>query len=134
MIDVKPVMEVKSRIGSVKKLPKGTCISYGRTYTLERDSVVAAVPIGYADGLNRLLSNRQEFLLHGQRVRQIGRVCMDMCMIDVTDIPDVKIGDVVTIFGEEGLLQEKADTVGTITYEMMCAAAPRVPRVYLDEA
>ena len=59
-------MEVKSRIGSVKKLPKGTCISYGRTYTLERDSVVAAVPIGYADGLNRLLSNRQEFLLHGQ--------------------------------------------------------------------
>ena len=133
MIDVKPVMEVKSRIGSVKKLPKGTCISYGRTYTLERDSVVAAVPIGYADGLNRLLSNRQEFILHGQRVRQIGRVCMDMCMIDVTDIPDVKIGDVVTIFGEEGLLQEKADTVGTITYEMMCAVAPRVTRVYLDE-
>lgn len=86
--------------------------------------MVAAVPIGYADGLNRLLSNRQEFLLHGQRVRQIGRVCMDMCMIDVTDIPDVKIGDVVTIFGEEGLLQEKADTVGTITYEMMCAVAP----------
>lgn len=132
MIDVRPVMEVKSRIASVKRLPAGTCISYGRTYTLERDSVVAAVPIGYADGLNRLLSNRQEFLLQGKRVRQIGRVCMDMCMIDVTDFTGVKIGDVVTIFGEEGLLQEKADTVGTITYEMMCAVAPRVPRVYME--
>ena len=132
MIDLQPVMEVKSRIASVKKLPRGTCISYGRTYTLERDSVVAAVPIGYADGLNRLLSNRQEFLLQGQRVRQIGRVCMDMCMIDVTDLPaPVRIGDVVTIFGAEGLLQEKADTVGTITYEMLCAVAPRVPRLYL---
>lgn len=86
----------------MKKLPAGTCISYGRTYTLERDSVVAAVPIGYADGLNRLLSNSQEFVLQGQRVRQIGRVCMDMCMIDVTDLPGVKIGDVVTIFGGGG--------------------------------
>ena len=132
MIDVKPVMEVKSRIASVKKLPAGTCISYGRTHTLERDSIVAAVPIGYADGLNRLLSNRQAFLLQGKRVRQIGRICMDMCMIDVTDFHDVKVGDVVTIFGEEGLLQEKADTVGTITYEMMCAIAPRVPRVYVE--
>lgn len=132
MIDIRPVMEVKSRIASVKKLPAGTCISYGRTYTLDRDSVVAAVPIGYADGLNRLLSNRQEFLLHGKRVRQIGRICMDMCMIDVTDMPGVKIGDVVTIFGEDGLLQEKADTVGTITYEMVCAVAPRVPRVYIE--
>ena len=131
MIDLQPVMEVKSRIASVKKLPAGTCISYGRTYTLERDSVVAAVPIGYADGLNRLLSNSQEFVLQGQRVRQIGRVCMDMCMIDVTDLPGVKIGDVVTIFGAEGLLQEKADTVGTITYEMLCAVAPRVPRIYV---
>ena len=131
MIDLQPVMEVKSRIASVKKLPAGTCISYGRTYTLERDSVVAAVPIGYADGLNRLLSNSQEFVLQGQRVRQIGRVCMDMCMIDVTDLPGVKIGDVVTIFGAEGLLQEKEDTVGTITYEMLCAVAPRVPRIYV---
>lgn len=132
MIDVKPVMELKSRVASVKHLPKGSCISYGRTYTLERDSVIAAVPVGYADGLFRLLSSRQEFLLHGQRVRQIGRVCMDMCMIDVTDLKNVQVGDEVTIFGDGVPLQEKADTVGTITYEMLCDVAPRVPRVYME--
>lgn len=132
MIDVTPVMELKSRIASVKRLPKGACISYGRTWTLKRDSLIAAVPVGYADGLFRLLSSRQDFLLHGQRVPQIGRVCMDMCMIDVTDLKDVQVGDEVTIFGDGLSLQEKADTVGTITYEMLCAVAPRVPRVYLD--
>lgn len=133
MIDVKPVMELKSRVASVKRLPKGACISYGRTYTLERDSVVAAVPVGYADGLFRLLSSRQEFLLHGQRVKQIGRVCMDMCMIDVTDLSEVRVGDVVTIFGDGVPLQEKADTLGTITYELMCDVSPRVPRRYLSK-
>ena len=132
MINVKPVMELKSRIASVKRLPKGACISYGRTWTLERDSLIAAVPVGYADGLFRLLSSRQDFLLRGQRVPQIGRVCMDMCMIDVTDLNGVQVGEEVTIFGQDLSLQEKADTVGTITYEMLCAVAPRVPRVYLD--
>lgn len=131
MLEVKPVMELKSRIASVKRLPKGACISYGRTFTLERDSIIAAVPVGYADGLFRLLSSRQEFLVKGQRVRQIGRVCMDMCMIDVTDLPEVQVGEEVTIFGDGLPLQEKADTVGTITYEMLCDVAPRVPRVYL---
>lgn len=130
MIDVRPVMEVKSRIVSVKPLPKGTCVSYGRTFTLQRESMVAAVSIGYADGLPRLLSNRQEFLLRGQRVRQIGRVCMDMCMIDVTDVPDVRVGDPVTIFGDGCPLQEKADTLGTISYELLCGISPRVPRIY----
>lgn len=133
MLDVRPVMEVKSRIASVKHLPKGTCISYGRTYTLERDSVVAAVTMGYADGLPRLLSGKLEFLWKGQKVRQIGRVCMDMCMIDVTDLPDVQVGDEVTIFGPEGSLQTMADTMGTITYELMCGISPRVPRVYIDK-
>ncbi len=133
MIDIKPVMEVKSRVASVKRLPKGACISYGRTYTLNRDSLVAVVPMGYGDGLFRLLSSRQEFLLRGRRVRQIGRVCMDMCMIDVTDLPEVQVGDVITIFGDGIPLEEKADTLGTITYELLCDISPRVPRVYLSE-
>lgn len=132
MLDVEPVVEVKTRVASVKHLPKGTCISYGRTYTLQRDSLVAAVPVGYADGLFRLLSNRQEMLVHGQRAPQIGRVCMDMCMLDVTDIPDVQVGDEVTLFGDGLPLEEKADTVGTITYELLCAVSPRVKRVYLS--
>lgn len=131
-IDLEPVMEVKTRIASVKALPKGTCVSYGRTYTLQRDSLVAAVPVGYADGLFRLLSNRQELLLHGRRVPQIGRVCMDMCMLDVTDVPQARVGDVVTLFGDGLPLEEKADTVGTITYELLCAVSPRVKRVYSE--
>ena len=133
MLDVEPVMEVKTRVASVKHLPEGTCISYGRTYTLQRDSLVAAVPVGYADGLFRLLSNRQEMLVRGMRAPQIGRVCMDMCMLDVTDIPGVRVGDEVTLFGDGLPLEEKADTVGTITYELLCAVSPRVKRVYLEE-
>lgn len=132
MLDLQPVMELKTRIASVKSMPRGTTISYGRTYTLERDSRVAVVPVGYGDGLFRLLSNRQEMLVHGKRVRQIGRVCMDMCMLDVTDVPGTAIGDTVTVFGDGLPLQEKADTLGTITYELVCDIAPRVPRVYLN--
>lgn len=131
-MDLKPVMELKTRVISVKRMPKGAAISYGRTYTLERDSLVAVVPVGYADGLFRLLSNRQQMLVRGRRVNQIGRVCMDMCMLDVTEVPDVKIGDEVTVFGDGLPLEEKADALGTITYELLCAVSPRVPRIYLD--
>lgn len=129
---LRPVMELKTRVASLKTFPAGTTISYGRTFTLERESRIAVVPVGYADGLFRLLSNRQDMLLRGQRVHQIGRVCMDMCMLDVTDLPEVAIGDEVTVFGADLPLDEKADTVGTITYEMLCDISPRVPRVYID--
>lgn len=132
MAEVEPVMEVKTRVASVKALPRGTCISYGRTYTLQRDSLVAAVPIGYADGLFRLLSGRQEMLVQGVRVPQIGRVCMDMCMLDVTEVPEVRPDDIVTVFGDGLPLEEKAETLGTITYELLCAVSPRVSRVYLE--
>ncbi len=125
-----PVMTVKSRIVAVRELPAGTCISYGCTRTLKRDSKVAVLPIGYADGLQRLLSDRTEMMVNGQRVPVLGRVCMDMCMIDVTDVPEVEVEDVVTIFGPELPLEEKADTVGTIQYEMLCGISRRVPRVY----
>lgn len=130
-IDLQPVMELKSRIVSLKRMPKGTCISYGRTYTLERDSLVAVAPVGYADGLHRCLSNRMEMLVCGKRAPQIGRICMDMCMLDVTDVEGVQVGDTVTVFGDGVPLDDLAETAGTITYELMCAVAPRVPRVYL---
>lgn len=90
------------------------------------------LPIGYADGLERLLSNRGEVLVNGRRAPILGRVCMDLCMVDVTDLPDVHVGDEVTVFGPELPLEEKADTVGTIQYELLCGVAPRVPRVYID--
>lgn len=133
MLEVRPVMTVKARIASVKELPAGTCVSYGRTYTLERNSRIAAVTMGYADGLPRLLSGKLTFFWRGQPVRQIGRVCMDMCMADVTDLPGVQVGDEVTIFGAEGNLQRMADTMGTITYELMCGISPRVARIYTGD-
>jgi len=125
-----PVMTLKTRIVAVRELPAGTCISYGCTHVLQRDSRVAVLPIGYADGMERLLSNRTQMLLHGQRVPVLGRVCMDMCMVDVTDLTEVAVGDEVTVFGPELPLEEKADTVGTIQYEMLCGVSRRVPRVY----
>ncbi len=132
-IDLLPVMELKTRVAEVKALPKGTPISYGRTYTLERDSQVAVLAAGYGDGLPRLLSGKQDMLLFNTRLPQIGRVCMDMCMVDVTDFREgVRVGDIATIFGDGLPLQEKADALGTITYELLCAVAHRVPRIYMD--
>ena len=127
-----PVMTLKTRIVAVRELSAGTCISYGCTHTLARDSRLAVLPVGYADGLERLLSNRGEMLVRGKRVPILGRVCMDMCMVDVTDLPAVEVGDEATVFGPELPLEEKADAVGTIQYELLCGVAPRVPRVYLD--
>lgn len=127
-----PVMTLKTRVAAVRELSAGTCVSYGCTHTLARDSRLAVLPVGYADGLERLLSNRGEMLLHGRRVPILGRVCMDMCMVDVTDLPAVQVGDVATVFGPELPLEEKADTVGTIQYELLCGVAPRVPRVYIE--
>ena len=127
-----PVMTLKTRIAAVRELRAGTCISYGCTHTLARESRLAVLPVGYADGLERLLSNRSEMLVHGQRVPVLGRVCMDMCMVDVTDLPDVKVGDEATVFGPDLPLEEKAGAVGTIQYELLCGVAPRVPRVYIE--
>lgn len=127
-----PVMTLKTRVAAVRELPAGTCVSYGCTHTLTRDSRLAVLPIGYADGLERLLSNRAEMLVCGQRVPIVGRVCMDMCMVDVTDLLDVKVGDEVIVFGPDLPLEEKADTIGTIQYEMLCGVSRRVPRVYRD--
>jgi len=129
LLEVQPVMELKTRVASLKELPAGSAISYGRTHILTHDSRIAVVPIGYGDGLPRLLSGQQEMLLRGQRVQQLGRVCMDLCMLDVTGC-EAAIGDEVMVFGAALPLEEKAAASGTVPYELMCGINPRVPRLY----
>jgi alanine racemase len=128
-----PVMTLKSRVAAVRSVPAGTFVSYGRTAKLERDTRLAVLPIGYGDGYSRQFSNRMEVLLHGQRCPVVGRVCMDMCMVDVTDLPQVKAGDVAVLYGQDGLLEQGAAIANTIPYELLCNVSPRVHRVYLDQ-
>ena len=130
-LELRPVMTVKSRVAVVRDLPAGSCVSYGRTATLARDSRLAVVPIGYGDGFPRLLSNRMDLIVHGVPCPIVGRICMDMCMIDVTDVPDVKAGDEVLVYGP-GQAERAAQTMGTIVYELLCDLTDRVPRVYVD--
>ena len=136
-IDLKPAMQLKSQITHIYDHLPGDTIGYGRTHTLNEKRRIAVVPIGYADGLHRAGSGKYEFLLNGKRVKQVGRICMDMCMIDVTDHPDCKRDDVVTIFGVDGAASisadEQAEKAGTISYEVVCAVSKRVPRVYDDK-
>ncbi len=126
-----PVMSVKTRVAAVRALPAGSCVSYGRTRVLSRESRLAVLPMGYADGLHRGLSNRMEVLFPGGRAPVVGRICMDLCMADVTGLPEVKPGDVAEVFGQALPLEEKSDVLGTISYELLTAVAPRVPRLYL---
>jgi len=132
---VKPAMTLRSHVSFVKRLPAGTPISYGCTYTTEQDSVIATVMAGYADGVPRLLSSCGEVIIRGVKAPIVGRVCMDQFMVDVTHIPGVCPGDVVTIFGTDGketiTADEVAEKARTIGYELVCGIAPRVPRVYL---
>lgn len=130
--DFEPVMTVKSTVSFVKSLPAGATIGYGRTYTLSRPSVIATVPVGYADGVNRRLSNVGYMLVGGGRAPIVGRVCMDQVMLDVTDLPPVKVGDEVTVFGGKDLPMELvAQWAGTICYELVCSVSPRMPRRYV---
>ena len=127
---MQPVMSLKTRVATIKNFAAGEPISYGRTYFTQRPSRIAVLPIGYADGLHRALSNQIEVLTPYGRAKQVGRICMDMCMIDVTDLPQVKSGDEVEIFGEHILCADDAALCDTIPYELMCAVSKRVPRVY----
>ena len=127
-----PVMTLKTRVASVKTVPAGTPVSYGCTHVLERDTRLAALTIGYADGLPRLCSDRLQVLVHGRPVPIVGRICMDMCMADVTGL-EVVPGDEVEVFGVHLPIEEMASLAGTIQYELLCAVSPRVHRAYLDE-
>ncbi len=128
-----PVMSVYTRVSAVREVPAGTPVSYGCTNVVERDTRLAVLSIGYADGFFRLLSNRFWVEFDGKRAPILGRICMDMCMVDVTDLPQVKAGDAAVVFGAEKQLEEAAGLVGTIQYELLCGISPRVPRVYKTE-
>ena len=131
---LKPVLSWKTKIVYLKEVAAGTGISYGATYITEEKREIATLPLGYADGYFRLLSNKGEVLINGQRAPIRGRVCMDQIMVDVTNIPDVKIGDEVVLIGEQGdekiTATELADLVGTINYEITCSISKRVPQIY----
>lgn len=130
-----PALTFKTSIAQIKKLPKGGTVSYGCTYEAPRDLLVATLPVGYADGYNRLLSNRGEVLVCGQRAPVIGVVCMDMCMVDITDVSGVREGEEVVLLGRQGDETVYADAwsahLGTIPYEVLCNISKRVPRTYL---
>ena len=131
-----PVMQWKTRILSVNSLPAGSPVSYGQKFVTSRDSRIAVLPVGYADGLERILTNRMQVLVRGHKVPQVGTVCMDMCMVDVTDISDAREDDEVVLFGQQGSesisVDEMAAQAGTIPYEILCGVGKRVPRIYLS--
>ena len=129
---LKPVMTVKSRVAAVRELPAGSMISYGCTARLERDSQIAVLPIGYGDGLHRALSNRLQVRIRDRLCPVLGRICMDMCMADVTDVPGAQPGEEAVVYGP-GLTDRAARLAGTISYELLCQVTPRIPRVYLED-
>ncbi len=136
-MDLKPVLSAHARVGLVKALPKGSTISYGGTHRLTRDSRVAVVTVGYADGLSRQVSNRGSMLIRGQRCPILGRICMDLTVLDVTDHPEsVHCGDRVTWIGTQGQESIRAETLSvwsdSIPWECLCALSKRVPRVYIN--
>jgi len=136
LIPLKPVMTLKTRIHFLKWVSTGARISYGGTFTTKRESLIATLPIGYADGYSRHLSNQGEVLVHGRRAPVVGKVCMDFIMADVTHIPHVSVGDEVIVMGRQGREQitaeEIAKKIDSISYEVLCLIGKRVPRVYKD--
>ena len=135
-VELEPVMELKAAVSQVKTVEAGVSVSYGRTYVTDRETRIATVTIGYADGYPRLLSGRASVIIRGRKAPIIGRVCMDQLMIDVSGIPDVAEGDVVTLFGTDGeeriTADELADIYGSIGYEIVCGISPRVPRIFIN--
>lgn len=133
---LEPVMRWRSEIVRLKTLPPGHPVGYGETWTTKRESRIATVPVGYADGYNRLLSNRGSVLVRGRRAPVVGRVSMDLVTIDVTDVPGVVFGDEVVLLGTQGSesisAEEIAALTGTISYEVFCNVSARVPRVYRE--
>lgn len=137
-LKLKPVLTLKTKVSHVKELDEGMYISYGRTFKTERKSIIATLPIGYADGYSRLLSGKAKVIINGKFAKVVGRICMDQCMIDVTDIGEVKVGDEVILLGSDGELKFDADdfaeAMGTINYEILCMIKQRIPRVYIKDS
>lgn len=132
---LRPAMSIKANIIHLKKVPAGNSISYGRKFTAQKDSLIATIPIGYADGLPRPYSAKGKVIVNGVFAPIAGTICMDMCMIDVTHVPYVRLGDEVTIMGKDGIYEITADDIaretGTINYEVVCGFGQRLPKVYV---
>jgi alanine racemase len=127
-----PVMKLKSKIIQIKRLPKGSKVSYGGTFVTDRQTQIAVLPIGYADGYARHLSNKAVVSIAGSTAPVIGTVCMDLTIVDITDLKDINVGDEVVLFGDENIgVDELASLAGTISYELLSIVGKRVPRVYL---
>ena len=134
--DLKPALVWKARVGRVQLLPAGRLIGYNGTFELQQDTLVATVPVGYADGYNRLLSNYGYVLCQGKKLPIIGKVCMDQFMVDASQVPKLQVGDTVTLLGTDGdvsiTVTEMAAMLKTIEHEIVCGIAPRVPKFYID--
>ena len=135
--DLKPVMQLHSHVAFVKMIKKGETVSYGRTFTAEKDMKIATIPVGYADGYPRLLSNRGRVIINGSYAPIVGRICMDQFMVDVTHIENVSLGDRVILMGSENGISITADEIAdfaqTINYEIVCGVSKRVPRITLGK-
>lgn len=134
-ISLKPALSLKARISRVERFDKGTMVSYGGTYKTDKETIIATIPIGYADGYSRLLSNKAQVLINQKRFPVIGKICMDQCMVDITGELQVKPGDEVILIGNdqnsEITMDEIASQLGTINYEIACMISKRVPRRYM---
>jgi len=134
-LSIKSALTLKAKIVHVKELDKDIYIGYGKTFKTNKKTIVATLPIGYGDGYPRALAENAKIIVNGKFAKILGRICMDQCMIDVTDIENVKTGDEVIILGEEGNLKFNADdmakALGTINYEILCMIKSRIPRVYI---
>ena len=135
-LDLRPLLTLRTTISQIRQYPAGVSVSYGRSYVTPSPRTIAVVSIGYADGLSRKLSGQVSFLLRGVRVPVVGRICMDMCMVDVTDVPGARVGDKVTVLGAGGddviSVCDLAEQLDTIPYEILCGINKRIPRIYLD--
>lgn len=136
-VKLRPALSMYSHISHIKTVEEGSRISYGGTFAADRTMRVATLPLGYADGFSRLLSNKGEVFIHGKRARVLGRVCMDQILVDVTEIEMAKLHDEAVIIGKQGrdeiTATEVADIIGTINYEVLCNISARVPRLYYEE-
>lgn len=137
ILNLKPVMELRSHIAFVKTIKKGDTVSYGRTFTADKEMKIATIPVGYADGYPRLMSNNGRVIINGEYAPIVGRICMDQFMVDVSDIENVSVGDEVTLMGKQGELFISADEIAqyaqTINYEIVCGIGKRVPRVTVPQ-
>jgi alanine racemase len=133
---LQPVMSVKAKIAFLKRVPIGTSVSYGRKFTTQRESLIGTLPLGYADGLSRALTGKGRVLVRGSYAPIVGTICMDQCMIDVTDIPDAALGDEAVVMGTQGKNRVSAEEIGektgTLNYEVMCGFGQRLPKIYLE--